>query len=142
MPTSFIKSTIDRRQSSFSGFFLAKSFRIAATSTTGGGAAAPAACVCGALPAAGAPEAAGCVWVPEAPAAGVAWPKILDIRLLNNPITFFFLFLVEDRLLRPTRWSNSFSGRKSHSPSWARPVVSANDKQHWQINRGFAKRER
>jgi len=36
MPTSFIKSTIDLCQSNFSGFFFAKSLRMAATSTTGG----------------------------------------------------------------------------------------------------------
>lgn len=36
MPTSFIKSTMDRFQSSFSGFLLASASRMAATSTTTG----------------------------------------------------------------------------------------------------------
>jgi hypothetical protein len=41
MPTSFIRSTMDFRQSSFSGFFLARSSRIAVTSTDAAGAVAP-----------------------------------------------------------------------------------------------------
>jgi hypothetical protein len=96
MPTSFIKSTIDFRQSSFSGFFFAKSLSTAATSTTeaagaaaGAGAEDPAAAgVCGVPPGAGA-AAAACDAL--AVVAGAAWPKIFDIRLLNNPINLSFL---------------------------------------------------
>jgi hypothetical protein len=95
MPTSFIKSTIDFFQSSFSEFFAAISLRTAFTSTDAGAAAPPAAPAAGIVvvpvfpvaPAAGGVEAVG------APAVGVVAeeacvaeppPKIFDISLLNS----------------------------------------------------------
>ena len=59
-------------------------------SRAGGGAEDPAAAgFCGVPPAAGA-AAAACDAL--AVVAGAAWPKIFDIRLLNNPINLSFLF--------------------------------------------------
>ena len=86
MPTSFIKSTIERFQSSFSALFAANPFKTAATSTTraAGAPAEEATAEVGGEPAA--------AWVPTAPDAVGAGlgppPKIFDISLLNNPICF------------------------------------------------------
>jgi hypothetical protein len=92
-----MRSTIDFLQSSFSGFFAAKSSRMAVTSTTGAGAAAGA--EAGSEVAGGAGvegvaaatvviggavvEGAG---VPPLAGAAVACPNIFDMRLVNIPI--------------------------------------------------------
>src|SRR4051794_7767520 len=109
MPTSFIRSTIDFFQSSFSGLLAASPSRTAVTSTDGGGAAATpggfpwgggGAAMPGGLPtggggaaiAGGLPGAASLFWAEgaeevcalEVEAAGAAPPKILDINVLNS----------------------------------------------------------
>src|SRR2546430_9499829 len=111
MPTSFIKSTIDRCQSNFSGFFFAKSLRMAATSTTGGATAvAGAAGVCDCWAGAG----AYCVCVPGAAAgAELAWLKISDIRLLNShivlllPLVFQFYRTLRSGFTKVSRGQSS-----------------------------------
>ena len=97
MPTSFIRSTIDFLQSSFSGFFAAKSSKIAVTSTACGGAAAAEEGVAGAAGVVGlVGVAAATVGVGEATAeeagaalldgAAVVCPNIFDMRFVNIPI--------------------------------------------------------
>jgi hypothetical protein len=98
MPTSFIRSTIDFFQSSFSELLAARPSRIAATSTAGAAAAVGA----GGVAAAGAEvdaEGVGAADIvplgatvevtglPPDAGAGAAWPNIFDIRLVNIPIT-------------------------------------------------------
>ena len=98
MPTSFIRSTIDFLQSSFSGFFAAKSSKIAVTSTACGGAAGGEEGVAGAAGVVGlVGVAVARVGVGEATAeevgvalldgAAVACPNIFDMRFVNIPIT-------------------------------------------------------
>src|SRR6478672_6682312 len=96
MPTSFIRSTIDFFQSSFSLLFAERPSRTDATSTAGGGAAAMpggfptgggGAAMPGGFPTGGGgaampgglPAGASDFWVAAGPP-----PKILDIRVLNN----------------------------------------------------------
>jgi hypothetical protein len=97
IPTSFIRSTIDFLQSSFSGFFAAKSSSKAVTSTpcagaaAAGGDAAEAAEVAGLADAETASVVAGEATAGEvgaAPLEGavVACPNIFDMRLVNIPI--------------------------------------------------------
>src|SRR5258708_39613954 len=89
MSTSFIKSTIDLRQSSFSGFFDAKPSRIAVTSTTSAGAKAPAGGVAAATGGIEPLVGGGC-----APGAavdsglGVPFPRIFPNKLASKPIAF------------------------------------------------------
>src|SRR4029077_18696597 len=96
MPTSFIRSTMERFQSSFSGFFAANPSRMAATSTVFGGAAGAVAvaadCTAGA-PGVAAPGFAA-DGLPPTGVAVAAWLKIFDIRLLNRPIIFSFYVLL------------------------------------------------
>ena len=97
IPTSFIRSTIDFLQSSFSGFFAAKSSRMAVTSTAWGVAAvgeedvAEAAGVVGLAGASAGTLVVGEATTGEAGAAplegaAVACPNIFDMRLVNIPI--------------------------------------------------------
>ena len=98
IPTSFIRSTIDFLQSSFSGLFAAKSSRMAVTSTAWAGAAgreedvAEAAGGVGLVGAAVPTVLVGEATPGEARAAlvegaAVACPNIFDMRLVNIPIT-------------------------------------------------------
>src|SRR6185295_4683052 len=96
MPTSFIRSTIDRFQSSFSGFFAANPLRIAAISTGCGGAAGAVAVAADCTAGAAGVPAPGCA-ADGLPLKGVAlatWPKVSDIRLLSKPITLPFYALL------------------------------------------------
>src|SRR4030095_3378782 len=88
IPTSFIKSTIERFQSSFSGLFAAKLFSTAATSTADAG-ATPEDLVDTVPNPACPPPAAGLEPAGAGVVAAGSPPKILDISLLNNPIHSF-----------------------------------------------------
>lgn len=89
MPTSFMKSTIDFFQSSFSELLEAISLSTALTSTLAGAGALPegAGGIAGAEPAGGTEEEAGApapgVEGPEDEAEAGAFPKIFDIKVLN-----------------------------------------------------------
>jgi hypothetical protein len=93
MPTSFMRSTIDFFQSSFSEFLEAISLSTALTSTLAGAGAPPedAAGIVEAEPAGGMEEEAGApapgVEGPEDEAGVGAFPKIFDIKVLNNFIS-------------------------------------------------------
>jgi hypothetical protein len=84
---------MERRQSSFSGFFAARPSRIEVTSTTvGGGAVVVVAVAAGADAADAAGAAEGAVagdraLADEVCVAPAEPPKILDMRLENKPIT-------------------------------------------------------
>src|SRR5262245_8456703 len=91
MPTNFIRSTMERRQSSFSGFSVARPSRSDVTSTTVGGGVAAVAVAAGAdaADAAGAAEGAAAgdrLLADEVCVAPAELPKILDMRLENKPI--------------------------------------------------------
>ena len=70
---SFIRSTIDRFQSSFSGFFAASASSVAATSTCFAGALAPAEDGCAPAPAVAMSMALRAVWVPDPTRLQAEW---------------------------------------------------------------------
>src|ERR1700757_438593 len=102
MSTSFIKSTIDFRQSSFSGFFAARSSRMAVTSTIGVDEGTEETADAAGVVGVGA--VADSIVVPDGATDeaddAVAWPNIFAIRLVNIPIkTNLSSFAISGQLL-------------------------------------------